>query len=208
MLDEVSSFTLWAHLERGKATIFGVYEPFGLGSVVRRKRPEQIALLRAIGDADGHTVFEVTVGKDPRIPVGVISRGFAQGRDGIRIGEIRDERAGMRRNRVFDQFGSGELLGKRPGAARLHNRRILRGVAEEGSLGALWWSPFQLFADRLQYRSAASAGFEIRHRGSFHYCHVDIHDPRVNRLLTLSCAVDFLCRDVLPSKALRYKIAQ
>ncbi|WP_433733170.1 hypothetical protein ACQP0C_12990 [Nocardia sp. CA-129566] len=207
MLDQLSSFTLWAHLERGKATVFGVYEPFGFGSLVRRKRPTQIALLRAIGDADGHIVFEVTVGKNPRIPVGVVSRGFAQGRDGICIGEIRDDRAGMRKNRIFDQYGLGGLPGKRAGAAGLHNRRLLRGVAQEGSQETLWW-PFQLVGDRLQYRSAESAGFEIRHRGSFHYCHVDIHDKRVNRLLVLSCAVDYLSRDVLPSKALRYRLAK
>ncbi|MEU0507522.1 hypothetical protein [Nocardia sp. NPDC005998] len=207
MLDELSSFTLWTHLERGKATIFGVYEPFGFGSLIRGKRPTQIALLRAVAEADGHIVFEVTVGKNPRIPVGIVSRGFAQGRDGNRIGEIRDERAGMRKNRIFDQFGLGELPGQRVGAAGLHSRKLLRGVAQEGSLEALWW-PFQLVGDRLQYRSAESAGFEIRHRGSFHYCHVDIHDKRVNRLLVLSCAVDYLWRDVLPSKALKYKIAK
>ncbi|MFI6045621.1 hypothetical protein ACIA8C_28610 [Nocardia sp. NPDC051321] len=178
-LAELSEFSV-VPTYRVRSTTFDVFPAESKDAVARMRRDESFfgAELEP---------YDVYAGPGLEERVGTVNLRFAVDLDGKRVGEVTSERirwGSLGHVREFRQDDLGVLTGEQVGLGAVFARR--RGMR---------FIPLADMANdvarvHVRYRGPDSAGFDVvKPMGISKRCHFSVHDPRINRLLLLSCFI-------------------
>ncbi|MEU9113286.1 hypothetical protein AB0D04_16265 [Streptomyces sp. NPDC048483] len=177
MIQSLGSFTVSVEYARAHTTF--------LVKVDGQREP--VARMHREVHYEGVRPYTVTAGPGLTECVGYVNEWKALLPDRTTVGTVeRKSRTNGADRWTFAQHDLGELAGEPAGAgSRLRHASPLRMAFDAAQVN-------NVLSHRLRFRSDESAGFEFSRPAGIRSSYVvTVHDPRVSRLLVLSCLAQF-----------------